>query len=134
MRGLLFSAAAAAALAIPAAGLAQSDSGSGNNVRMEPIEAKQCAVWASAMVAAFDDPEIEEGLLFAINYFVGYYEGATGRGIGDLADRSALREPIMDIEGFAVICGSHMENFGGRMTVWGTELTQLGDQLGEKAR
>ncbi|TIX50274.1 hypothetical protein E5222_08290 [Alteraurantiacibacter aquimixticola] len=95
--------------------------------QMDPIVAKQCSVWASFMSTNIEDEGTQRALLFATNYFTGYYEGATGRAIGDVMDREALEEVARDLQGYTQICAAEMEAFGTRMSAWGNMLTDLGN-------
>ena len=92
------------------------------------MEAKQCSVWASYVSTQLDDdPQTQQALLFAVNYFVGYFEGATGQSIAESDDTEALMTVANELERYSTICAGHMEAFGSRMTDWGEILTRLGE-------
>ncbi len=114
-------AALAAVVAVPVSVSAQ-------EAVIDPVEAKQCSVWASYLASRITDEQTLQALLFATNYFTGYYEGATGRAIGDDKDVAPLLEVEADLERFTEICATHMEGFGARMGAWGDFLSTLEDE------
>ena len=99
------------------------------SAHIDPIQAKQCAVWASVMSSQIDDAQTQQAMLFAVNYFVGHYEAATGRGIGDLDADEAMMEVASDLQTYTEICAGHMEAFGNRMISGGQFLTDMGNKL-----
>ncbi len=68
-------------------------------------------------------------MIYALNYFVGYYEGAAGLGIGDRKDDDAVLAVALDPESFVQVCGIHMQGYGDRMIAWGEELSGLAASL-----
>lgn len=97
------------------------------SVRIAPDDARQCAIWASYVSAEIvDDPETQQALMFATNYFVGHYEGATGRSIAGGDDRAAAEQLVLNLEQVTQMCSAHMEAYGLRMTDWGAALEALG--------
>ncbi|GAA0277251.1 hypothetical protein GCM10009127_17540 [Alteraurantiacibacter aestuarii] len=125
MRKLAFAGAALAML--PGAAMAQ-------DVALDPIEAKQCAVWASMFSTQFEDEETRQAFIYAVNYFVGYYEGTTGQGIGDLEDEESIAAVETRFADFSQICGAHMQGFGTRMSAWGEWLSQFGSETAQDAK
>lgn len=115
---------AAAALTLLSAPLQAQDE---QDFKIDPLEAKQCAVWASYLSTQINEDDTKQALLFATNYFTGYYEGATGKAIGADEDMEALLDVAMNLENFTDICATHMEGFGTRMGSWGDFLSNLGD-------
>lgn len=114
---------AVAALAVPAHASAQ------EAIRIEPNEAMQCAVWASALSEFVPDEETKVGLLYALSYFVGQYEGASGRSIKDGHDEALITEVARYPDAFTARCQGHMAQYGARMIEWGTTLSELGQRL-----
>jgi len=114
------------AIAALAASLAMS--AQAQEAKIDPMLAKQCSVWASYMSSNVDDENAQQALLFATNYFTGYYEGATGRAIGDTTDRDALLEVANDINGFTQRRAEEMQAFGTRMGEWGRIVSALGEE------
>ena len=102
--------------------------------KIEPMEAKQCSLWASYMSAQIEDESTVRALLFATNYFTGYYEGATGRAIGDDKELAPILEVEADLERFTQLCAAHKGGFGERMGAWGDFLGTLDDRLEEGAQ
>ena len=116
--------AGALALTVVAAPLAAQQS----TVRIPADEARQCAIWASYLSSeSQDDPEAVEALLFATNYFIGHYEGATGRSIADGQDLAAAMAIVNDLDAVTQMCSEHMLAYGQRMIDWGEVLTRMGD-------
>jgi hypothetical protein len=103
------------------------------SVRIAPDDARQCAIWASYVSAEIvDGPETQQALMFATNYFVGHYEGATGRSIAGGDDRAAAEQLVLNLEQVTQMCSAHMEAYGLRMTDWGAALEALGQaELGK---
>nr|NIS40151.1 hypothetical protein [Desulfuromonadales bacterium] len=120
MRSTLLAALAALPVALAAPSVAA------ETLELSAEEARQCSFWASYLSTEIDDPEVNEALLFAINYFVGYYEGASGRSIGNDGEVDSIVEVAMDIERFTELCSIQMEGFGTRMAEWGDSLDRLG--------
>ena len=91
------------------------------------IEAKQCAVWAGFLAdRSADNAEAMAAFLYAANYFVGYYEGLTGRSIDEDEDREALLAVDGEIDRLNRFCGNLMVGYGTRMTEWSQTLTRIG--------
>lgn len=121
MRTLRFFGAAAVALALAVPAAAQ------DRVEISADEARQCAIWASFLSSEMaDDPETAQALLFAVNYFVGVYEGKTGRSIV-IGDNMAAAEGMAEnMQGVTDNCAAHMTGYGERMVAWGAVLERLG--------
>jgi hypothetical protein len=118
---------AAAFAALAGVALATSPVAAQQNARIAPDEARQCAIWASYVSAEIvDDPDTQQALMFATNYFVGHYEGATGRSIAGGDDRAAAEQLVLNLEQVTQMCSAHMEAYGLRMTAWGAALEALG--------
>lgn len=99
--------------------------------RVEPILAKQCAVWAAAQgVDAADRGDGGEARAFEgiSQYFVGLYEGLTGQSIDALRDAEALAYLDLHMSEFDAICGNLAQGFGDRMTAWGATLSAMADK------
>lgn len=69
-----------------------------------------------------DDPETVEALLFATNYFVGYYEGRTGRTIAEGNNVAAAIEVEGNLAEVTEKCADLMAGYGERMTAWGASM------------
>ncbi len=92
-------------------------------------DARQCAIWASFLSTELaDDQETAQALLFAVNYFVGVYEGKTGRSIATGDNMAAGNALAADMEGVTQRCADHMTGYGERMVAWGAVLERLGTQ------
>lgn len=98
-------------------------------VRIDPEEARQCAIWASFLSTEMaDDTETAQALLFAVNYFIGQYEGATGRSIADGDDIASALQMATNMEQVTEMCTAHMSAYGDRMIAWGDNLQAIGDR------
>ncbi len=84
----------------------------------------QCAVWVSIIAASpmAQDPEVQTGFNVALGFFVGRYEGLTGRGIDEDWNAQAAEQVVLDLERFADICGTRMDTFGIRLQNLGSEM------------
>ncbi|MBN9506944.1 MAG: hypothetical protein J0I69_13045 [Altererythrobacter sp.] len=118
---------ALAVLAVPAHVAAQD--AAQDTVRLDPKESMQCAVWASALSGVVTDQDTSAGLRFALSYFVGQYEGATGRSIKDGHDEASVTEVARNPNAFSARCQEHITQFGTRMRDWGAVLNELGQRL-----
>jgi len=98
-------------------------------VRIAPDEAMQCAVWASALSEVVEDPASKTALLYALSYFVGHYEGATGKSISEGHDEALVTAVGRNVDGFSGMCQAHMGAYGPRMVEWGSKLNELGERL-----
>jgi hypothetical protein len=122
MRRSFACAALAGALLAAAPAFAQ------NDVRLPQEEARLCAIWASYLTAELaDDPDSQQALLMATNYFIGQYEGVTGLTIAQGDDRTAAEQVVLNLEATTQICTAHMQGYGTRMALWGDLLQQLGE-------
>jgi hypothetical protein len=93
-----------------------------DRVSFSAEDAHQCAVWSSYLSSQMtDDPETAEALLFVTNYFVGYYEGRTGRAIAEADDIAAMIEVEGDLAKVTDKCATLMVGYGERMTAWGED-------------
>ncbi len=102
-------------------------------VRIDPEEARQCAIWASFLSTEMaDDAETAQALLFAVNYFIGQYEGATGQSIAEGDDIASAMQMATNMEQITQMCTAHMGDYGGRMIAWGDRLERLGEGGGSK--
>jgi hypothetical protein len=112
------------ALALAASSAAQAQSID----RIEPLVAKQCAVWAASQGSqAQDAGDTEAARAFEgiSQYFVGLYEGMTGRSIDASRDEDALLRVEQDTD-LGLACAGLMQRFGERMTAWGATLGSMG--------
>ncbi|MEO6388294.1 MAG: hypothetical protein ABIT16_02240 [Croceibacterium sp.] len=117
-----------ALLIVPMA-LAASPVAAQDTVRIDPTEAAQCAVWSSIVGGSSSDAETQKALTYALNYFIGYYEAATGHSIDGALSDEQIVVVANDVPGYAARCSQHMTNYGGRMVTWGAALTALGERL-----
>ena len=108
--------------------LAASPVSAQQSVRIEPEEARLCAIWASFLSSEItDDPETSQALLFAVNYFIGHYEGVTGRSIAEGDDMASALQMATEMEQITEMCTGHMAAYGDRMIAWGDSLQRIGE-------
>jgi hypothetical protein len=95
----------------------------------EAEESLKCAIWASYYSVAFEGQEEAAAFTYAFNFFVGRYEGLTGRGIDEGVDEALVLEAAESIEALDPICSAHMEAYGERMVDFGEAITAIGEKL-----
>ncbi len=98
--------------------------------RVEPIVAKQCAVWAAVQGSDAEgrgDAESAKAFEGVSQYFVGLYEGLTGRSIDDQPDAEMLAYLDLNLEEFDGLCGGLARQYGQRMTAWGATLSAMSE-------
>lgn len=94
-------------------------------VRIDPEEARRCAIWASFLAEELaGDADTQRALLFVTNYFVGQYEGATGRSIAQSGTLDVADLISQDFEQATTLCTGHMETYADRMGQWGDQMEQ----------
>ncbi|MDE1468333.1 hypothetical protein [Aurantiacibacter sp. D1-12] len=125
MRKALASLVAATAMAVTTPVLAQDRS-----IEASATEDFQCAVWVSIIASTplAQDPEVQTGFNVALGFFVGRYEGLTGRGIDEDWNGQAAEEVVLNLERFATICGNRMDSFGGRLQRLGAEMIEYSER------
>ncbi len=97
-------------------------------VRIDPEEARTCAIWASYVASELvEDPATQQALMMATNYFVGHYEGVTGVSIAQGDDRVAAERVVLNLAETTQMCTRHMESYSNRMVQWGDLLQRLGE-------
>lgn len=98
----------------------------------EAGEALRCSVWASYFSVAFEGEAEEAALTNALNFFVGRYEGLTGRGIDLAIDEELIVSTASDLDALTTVCAARMEDYGERMLGWSRALEALADRLPEE--
>ncbi|WP_067787298.1 hypothetical protein [Paraurantiacibacter namhicola] len=116
--------AAAAILSVPAAVSAQTPDA-------DPQDDLKCAAW-SAMIAGQmqDDEKTANAFGLAMTYFIGRYEGATGRDIAKDLTPEIVMDAAGNMEATTEFCAARMESLGRRMEGLGTALKAAGDAEG----
>lgn len=88
-------------------------------------EDMKCAVWASYIAGGADDPEVITGSAYALNYFIGRYEAATGYDF-----RSAMTEVVNEVEADPELLRAYD---GPCIARWEEYLDRLNNWIGEGA-
>jgi len=120
-RGLL---AAAALLAFPVTASAQE----ARPISAEAEHELKCAILAAFLAgtvnegSANPDPELERAMGYALTYWIGRFEGMTGRHFDDVATVDFVKGTIGELEGLRATCAPQMQEMGGRLQIWGNLL------------
>lgn len=113
--------AAASIAAMPLSAVAQSTSDAAQ-------EDLRCAAWAAMLSGELeDDPETANAFALMMTYFIGRYEGATGRDISEDMTPAFVVEVGNDMEATSELCLVKMEDLGTRMEGLGTTLMEAGE-------
>jgi len=129
VRRIAASLATLAALALPASLQAQT----GGDEEAEV--AFKCAIWASYFAAEYEGRPEATALAYALNYFVGRYEGLTGRGIDQGVDANLVMSAAANgLETLTPVCTVRMEGYGTRMAEWGKALQEIGKGMSENSQ
>jgi hypothetical protein len=92
-------------------------------------ESLQCAIWASYFSVEFQDQPEGAAFAYAFNYFVGRYEGLTGRGIDQVLDEDLVKTTAEALDALTPVCAERMEAYGTRMVEWGQVLKAIGERM-----
>ena len=85
-----------------------------------------CAIWTSVTMDENTDPDIVNGLGYALSWFIGLYEGATGK---DIDNAMAARVAVMsdaDFKKLDGVCIARMQGFGTRLSALAQRLAAQG--------
>lgn len=111
MRGL----AALTALALVASPAAAQDLGT-------PAENLDCAIWAAYVAGSNEDSEVQAGFGIVLSWFIGLYEGQTGRRIDDAMAARAAQLTDQDVAAIGERCLPRVEAYGDRLSALGDRL------------
>jgi hypothetical protein len=92
-------------------------------------ESLQCAIWASYFSVEFQDQPEGAAFTYALNYFVGHYEGLTGHGIDQARDEDLIKATVEGLDALTPLCAERMEAYGTRMVDWGKALKAIGERI-----
>jgi hypothetical protein len=96
----------------------------------QPVTAQDdldCAFWTAAMVGSLKDENMKQGLSVAMVWFIGRWEGATGRPIEEGMTVANMALAMPRFSGLADQCPQRMIAFGGRVTALGEQLQSFGE-------
>lgn len=99
----------------PAPATAPESAGSAATAKATPAENVDCAISLSYLVGTSQDEKVSAGLSIGLAWFVGLYEGQTGKDINAaLKARSEALTPDQ-LKGFHRPCIDRMVNFANRL-------------------
>lgn len=93
---------------------------------LTPQDDLGCAFWTAAMVGNLKDGEMKHGVSMAMVWFIGRWEGATGRPIEEGMNVANLAAITPKFDQLAKQCPQRMVAFGGRMQAMGEQLQAFG--------
>ena len=91
----------------------------------------QCAAWAAYIVGTNDDPDVKQGFGYAMTYFVGLYEGKSGKDFPGpmIATAQTLDNDPSLVEALNPVCIPRTKDIGQRLSDFGDTATDAGSQL-----
>jgi hypothetical protein len=81
-----------------------------------------CAIWAAFVAGANDDPEVETAFGIILSWFVGLYEGQTGRVVDAAFTARAEQLTDEDLQAIEERCLPRVEAYGERLSALGDRL------------
>lgn len=87
-----------------------------------------CAVWASIVIGTSEDEAVRNGVGFVLGYFIGLYEGATGRDIDAALEFRAAAITPEELQAINDKCAERMAVYGERMGALGQRMIARGDK------
>ena len=86
-----------------------------------PTQDVQCAAWAAYVISASDDPDVKTAVGYAMTYFIGIYEGKTGKKFTEAMLGEGQKVETDEAFRLAVseICLPRMQDIGDRMANYG---------------
>lgn len=126
--------AAAAMVAVPAVAV---DDAVQDQVAEEaaptPNDDIKCAVWAAFIIGTNEEEEVKAGYSPTMAYFLGRYEGATGKQFAEEMVRVTreLDEDVTKLVALDDVCPARMADFGDRLSSMGGEMTSEGEASGQ---
>ncbi|MBK6800841.1 hypothetical protein [Novosphingobium sp.] len=118
MRRALVTAAALAAFGLAAPAMAQSADSAEDDL--------DCALFTALEAGKTNDAETRNGILYSMLYFIGRWEGATGRKIEVVMTERALTDAAARSDTLAGKCAARMMDFGDRLDKLGSRLEKAG--------
>jgi len=91
-----------------------------------PAQNLDCAAWAAFQIGVSDDEAVRDGLSIAVAWFIGLYEGQTGKTIDEaLAARGAQLDRAA-INALTPGCVARFSTFADRLSTLGAEMEKSG--------
>ncbi len=118
MRRTLIAAAALATFGLATAAAAQNADSAEDDL--------DCALFTAIEAGKTNDTETRNGILFSMLYFIGRWEGATGRKIEVVMTERAITDAALRSDELAGKCASKMMEFGNRLDKLGSRLEKAG--------
>ncbi|KRA83138.1 hypothetical protein ASD76_03440 [Altererythrobacter sp. Root672] len=79
-------------------------------------------MWAAVVSGSVDDPDLKSAFGFALSYWVGRFEGRTGKNFDDFATVEFVTSLEPKVEALRQRCVPEMEAMGKRMQDWGQRM------------
>lgn len=114
-KALLTAAAAGALFASPAAADAAT-----------PQENLDCVIWSSYRVGVATDDTVRNALMLATAWFIGLYEGQTGKTVDDDMIARGTKMTEAQVVAAEPSCIARFDNFGDRLTAIGQTMSSSG--------
>ena len=88
----------------------------------------ECAMWASFVAGSPEvGAETATAMGYALSYWIGKFEGATGLHFDDVATVDFVTSLEDRIDVLSDNCAPAMENMGMRLQEWGQEMLEAGE-------
>jgi hypothetical protein len=113
-------------LLLPAAAMLAATPVSAQNRAADP-PGLACVAWAAITVGAADDDADMSGMIALLGYFIGTYEGATGRELSSEALIELIGRPNFDANALEAGCMAEAANLGARMSEVGQAMMDFAD-------
>lgn len=95
----------------------------------QPITAQDnldCAIWAAVAGGASEDEQFKNVLAIALGWFIGQYEGQTGKLIDEELEQGVRNIDDAKYQASAGICMARLGEFGQRLSTLGSGLSKGG--------
>ena len=109
-------------VALAVLGLAASGASAQLADNASPEQDLDCAIWASAIAGTTEDKNILVGIGPVMGYFIGRYEGQTGKDIDEPMIARAPQIKPEDLSALDKLCQPRMKLFGQRLVTLGNRL------------
>lgn len=91
-----------------------------------PQDNLDCAIWAAVAGGASEDEKFKNVLAIALGWFIGQYEGQTGKLIDEQLEQGVKTIDEAKYQASATICMARLGGFGQRLSKLGSGLSESG--------